>query len=61
MKTLIISIGLLLGTIGAFAQQPRKSITDTVFQLEAVNVKETIKKKVNLLNMDVPLKTLLAG
>lgn len=50
-----------MGTIGAFAQQPRKSITDTVFQLEAVNVKETIKKKVNLLNMDVPLKTLLAG
>ena len=44
--------------VSVFGQNQRKSITDTVFQLDQAIVKETIKKKVNLLNLDVPLKTL---
>ncbi|MDE7074206.1 MAG: TonB-dependent receptor plug domain-containing protein, partial [Odoribacter sp.] len=54
MKTLTV-IALLLTAIGAIAQQPRKSITDTVFQLEPAYVKAKTKK-VELMGMDIPLR-----
>lgn len=49
--------GFCLCVLLTFAQQ-RKSMTDTIFQLDPAEVKETIRKKVNFLNLDVPLKTL---
>lgn len=59
MKQFISTILIVFVTVGmAFGQHHKKSITDSIFQLEQANVKETIKKKVNLLNMDVPLKIL---
>ena len=58
MKKLILVFVMWPMMVSVFGQNQRKSITDTVFQLDQAIVKETIKKKVNLLNLDVPLKTL---
>ena len=58
MKKLILVFVMWSMMVSVFGQNQRKSITDTVFQLDQAIVKETIKKKVNLLNLDVPLKTL---
>lgn len=58
MRKFILCAAILLCVITMTFGQHRKSITDTIFQLEQADVKETIKKKLNLLNLDVPLKTL---
>lgn len=58
MKRFILCIVMLAGIVIMTFGQGRKSITDTIFQLEQADVKETIKKRLNLLNLDVPLKTL---
>ena len=57
MKKLILVFVMWPMMVSVFGQNQRKSITDTVFQLDQAIVKETIKKKVNLLNLDVHLKT----
>ena len=61
MKKLILVFVMWPMMVSVFGQNQRKSITDTVFQLDQAIVKETIKKKVNLLNLDVPLKTFFTG
>ena len=58
MKKSFFIFGCLLLTAIASGQNPRKNITDTVFQLAPAEVRETIKKKVNFLNLAVPQKTL---
>ena len=58
MRKSILIITLLLMIGSAFGQYHRKSITDTIFQLDPAEVRENIKKKVNLLGLDVPLKIL---
>lgn len=55
MKKLILSLIISIYITGVYGQQ-RKSITDTIFPLEQANVYGTLKHKVNLLNLDVPLK-----
>lgn len=57
MKKLILSLIISIYITGVYGQQ-RKSITDTIFPLEQANVYGTLKHKVNLLNLDVPLKIL---
>ena len=53
MKKLILVFVMWPMMVSVFGQNQRKSITDTVFQLDQAIVKETIKKKVNLLPMTV--------
>ncbi|WP_298612680.1 TonB-dependent siderophore receptor [uncultured Odoribacter sp.] len=57
MKKLILNFVILICITSVYGQH-RKSITDTVFSLEQANVYGTLKHKVNLLNLDVPLKIL---
>ena len=57
MKKLILSLIISIYITGVYGQQ-RKSITDTIFPLKQANVYGTLKHKVNLLNLDVPLKIL---
>lgn len=46
MKKLILVFVMWPMMVSVFGQNQRKSITDTVFQLDQAIVKETIKKKV---------------
>lgn len=55
MKALILSIMMLLAVISVSAQHQRKSMTDTIFQLEQADVKAKAKK-VELMGMDVPIR-----
>ena len=55
MKKLILSLIISIYITGVYGQQ-RKSITDTIFPLKQANLYGTLKHKVNLLNLDVPLK-----
>lgn len=55
MKNLIIVLVLLSVAGLSFGQHKRKSITDTIFQLEQANV-EAKTKKVELMGMDVPIR-----
>ena len=48
MKKLILVFVMWPMMVSVFGQNQRKSITDTVFQLDQAIVKETIKKKVNI-------------
>ena len=57
MKKLILNFVILICITSVYGQH-RKSMTDTVFSLEQANVYGTLKHKVNLLNLDVPLKIL---
>ena len=58
MKHLFISILLCALVFSSYGQNQRKSITDSVFQLEPANVLEHINKRVSLLGLDVPLRVL---
>lgn len=58
MKHLFISILFCALVLSGYGQNQRKSITDSVFQLEPANVLEHINKRVGLLGLDVPLRVL---
>lgn len=53
----LLFIACLFATL-CQGQNTRKSITDSIFQLDPANVLEHINKKVNLLGLDVPLRAL---
>lgn len=56
MKKIILGLLIGLESMLTFGQHRHKSITDTVFQLEQAEVREVIKKKVDLVGLNVPLR-----